>query len=301
MKIINRFTQRCEHRHSVKTHPHCFNDKGLPKYLDGDTPKLPKILVFDIETAPLEASVFQKSIYGKFISDDQILSDWFMLTWSAKWLFDDDVMSDRLTGREAINENDKRISTSLWNLLNQADITVAHNGDRFDTPNMNTRFIVNDLPPTIPYRTIDTLKVAKRQFGFTHNGLDALAKALGFDVGKLETRFELWKKCRAGDDESLKYMDEYNQNDVVLLEKVYLKLRPWIRPHVNVGVYMEEGSEVCVACGCKEVTWLSGKFYTTNANKYPLYQCDDCGAFGRGRFGVYDKDKRKRLGAPVAR
>ena len=219
MKLLNRFTQRCQHRHTIRTHPHCFTNKGLPKFLDGDLPQLPKILVFDIETAPLEASIFQKSIYGKFISNDQILSDWYMLTWSAKWLFEDNVISNRLTGKESVNEDDSRIVKGLWDLLNQSDITVAHNGDRFDTPNMNTRFIVNNLPPTIPYRTIDTLKVAKRQFGFTHNGLDALARALGFDVGKLDTRFELWKKCRAGDEESLKYMDEYNQNDVVSIGK----------------------------------------------------------------------------------
>jgi len=300
MKLANRFTQRCQHRHRINTHPKCFDSKGLPRYLSGELPEMPKILVFDIETSPLKAYIWQHSVYGGNVSEKQVLSEWFMLTWSAKWLFDDEIMSEGLTGKEALAEDDSRIVKKFWELLNTADVVIAHNGDRFDVPNLNTRFIVNNLPPTIPYQSIDTVKVARRQFGFTHNNLNALARVFGFDV-KLDTDFDLWKRCVDGDDEALRYMEEYNRGDVRLLESVYLKLRPWIRPHINIGVYLDEGSEVCPNCGHTEVTWLPDKFYYTNTNKYPMFRCDDCGAFGRSRYGGMDKEKRKTLGVGIGR
>ena len=46
-----------------------------------------KILILDIETAPIRAKVW--GIWNQNISIDQIESDWFILTWAAKWLFEE--------------------------------------------------------------------------------------------------------------------------------------------------------------------------------------------------------------------
>ena len=78
-------------------------------------------------------------------------------------LFDNKVLSNKLTSDEAIKEDDKRISEGIWKLVDQADIVIAHNGSQFDVPNLNTRFLLNDLPPPKLYQTIDTLRVAKKQ------------------------------------------------------------------------------------------------------------------------------------------
>lgn len=287
---------RCQHRHTAKSHPNCFIN-GVPKRLLA--PILPKILVFDIETSPLQAYVFQSQVWNARISDDAVLSQWFMLSWAAKWLFDTEIMADGLTGREALKEDDKRISKSLWKLLNEADIVIAHNGDRFDVPNLNTRFVVNGLNRPAPYQSIDTLKVAKKQFGFTHNSLNALAKVFGFDV-KLETDFELWKRCVAGDEEALVYMKDYNKGDVQLLEDVYLKLRPWINSHPNIGLYLLSDGEVCPNCGSSEISWVKGKYYYTQTSRFPVYTCK-CGAYGRSRKSDLSKEVSKKLGVGLAR
>jgi len=214
-------TFKCKHRHSAFSHPKCYL-----KFLGGDDEvmkKFPKVLLFDIETSPLSAFVFQKSVWRTNITDDQVISEWFMLCWSAKWLYDEEVITARLTGNEAKNEDDSRITKLLWKLLDDADIVIAHNGDGFDIPNMNTRFIINNLPPPSPFQTIDTKSVASKQFGFTHNGLNALAKIFGFE-SKKDTDLDLWKRCVAGNEEALQYMQDYNIWDTQLLEKVYLKL-----------------------------------------------------------------------------
>jgi len=91
-----------------------------------------KILILDIETAPIRGWVW--SLWKQNVGINQIDKDWFMFTWSAKWLFDKKVMSDRLTKKEALKQNDKRIVKGMWNLLNEADIVIAHNCVQKNTP-----------------------------------------------------------------------------------------------------------------------------------------------------------------------
>lgn len=277
--------------------------KNCGKYyseVEGKLPvRIPKILVFDIETAPLRAFVFQKSVWGGNVTDEQVISEWFMLCWSAKWLFDEQVMSERLTGAETLNEDDSRIVQDLWTLFNEAEIIIAHNGDSFDVPNMNTRFILNNLPPPLPYQTIDTKTVAKRQFGFTHNSLNGLAKIFGFSP-KIDVDFSLWKRCYDGDDKALEELEIYNRDDVRLLEEIYLKLRPWIKSHPNLGLYMLSDGTVCPNCGGMHLTWLPNQYYYTQAGRYPLFRCE-CGAYGRSRSSDLVKSEKEKLVTGLAK
>lgn len=254
-----------------------------------NNPKLPKILIFDIETSPLRAYIWSR--WKQNIYLDQTISEWFMLSWSAKWLFSPDVMSDRLTGEEALAENDSRIVASIWKLIDEADIVVAHNGLAFDEKKINARFLLNGLPPTSPYQSIDTKVIASKQFGFSSNKLDALAGYFGFEV-KLDTDFKLWDRCMRGEDEALKYMEIYNRHDVELLEEVYLKLRPWIKAHPNVALYLESKEPVCSNCGNIHLTF-AGNYYT-QTGKYDTYRCE-CGALSRVRTSSVPKEIRKNL------
>lgn len=253
----------------------------------------PKILIFDIEITPLEAYIWATNVWKARVPDESVISRWFMLTWSAKWLNDNQIMSMRGTREEVLEEDDGRIVKGLWELLNQADIVVAHNGNKFDVPNINTRFVVHGLPPTKPYKQIDTLKIAQSQFGFSHNSLDALCNVFGFGA-KNPTGMALWKRAKSGDNDALEYMEEYNRNDVVMLEKLYLKLRPWIRNHPNVGMYKNTLESVCANCGSSNIV-VDGHYYT-NTGRYLTYKCNDCGgAVSRERKSDLSKDKREKL------
>jgi len=73
--------------------------------------KEPKILLFDIETAPLRAYVWRLWKQNVHPTTGQLQSNWFMLTYSAKWLFDDRMISERLTSKETFpfrHSNDER-------------------------------------------------------------------------------------------------------------------------------------------------------------------------------------------------
>lgn len=260
--------------------------------------KLPKILVMDIETAPLKAYVW--NIWNQNVTDDQMISSysWLILCWSAKWLFDSHVYSDSLTSSEVLAENDKRVLKSLWGLLNEADIVIAHNGERFDIPKINARLVYHNLEPTAPYQQIDTLKVIRKEFGFVSNRLDSVAKLFGMG-GKIKTSFDLWKRCVEGDESAIAEMVRYNKKDVELLEDVYLKIRPWIKGHPNLGLYMEADESVCPNCGSSHIS-VNGSYYTSSG-RYTTFKCNDCGAFSRMRHTNYPKDKRKQLLVSVGR
>ena len=242
--------------------------------------KVPKILIFDIETAPMKAYVW--SMWKDSVPLDRVISDWFIICWSAKWLYDNDIMGDCLTSKEALEENDYRVCKSLYDLINEADIVVAHNGDRFDIPKINARFIINGFEPPKPYISVDTCAVAKKQFGFASNKLDALAGYFGFKP-KLKTDFNLWKECLYGNQESLSYMLKYNKQDVKLLEEVYLKLRPWMKNHPNYANFLDSKIPLCSKCGSNKLEEIKDKYYYTQVGKYQLYRCKDCGAIVRGR------------------
>ena len=238
---------------------------------------LPKILIFDIETTPMPVWVWD---FGKqYVPHTNIVKDksgkqkfWYVLSWAAKWLYDENVLSDVLTPEEAVARDDKRILDSVWKLIDEADIVVAHNGDRFDIRKLNARFILNDMNPPSPYKSIDTLKIARKEFAFSSNKQDFLTKTFGLSE-KLKTEFQLWIDCMNGDKERLAEMLKYNKRDVIGLEQLYLKLRPYIKNHPNLGILMD--SNVCPSCGSKNLK-PSDATYFTSSNEFPVYRCGGC-------------------------
>lgn len=229
-----------------------------------------KILIFDIETSLMK--VFVWGLYKQFIPHTNIIDDWYVISWAAKWLYDDEVQSDVLTSEEAINRDDSRVLESMWNLLNEADIVIAHNGDRFDLRKLNWRFINNEMDPPTPFRSIDTLKIARKEFAAPSYKLDFLTKNFGLHT-KLTTDFQLWVDCMEGDKDRLGEMSTYNKRDVVALEDVYLKIRPYIKNHPNLGVLAD--MDICSNCGSERIE-ETDSVYLTSSNKFIVYRCNGC-------------------------
>lgn len=240
-------------------------------------PKKLKVLVIDIETAPMRAYVWKR--WKENISLSQTISEWFMLTWAAKFVGESEVYSDKISPIEVSNEDDSRITKSLIKLIEQSDVIIAHNLKKFDLPCINARAIINGFKPLRPVLMIDTLDVSKRQFRFSSNKLDALAGYFGIRH-KEDTSFELWSKCMNGDKDAINYMEFYNIGDVEILEKVYLKLRPWIKNHPNEALV--SNIPCCPNCGSENIK--EEGYYYTNVNKYIQYRCE-CGAVSRSRKG----------------
>jgi len=287
---------------SQETISRYFREARARDILDNIEPKVkkPNVLLFDIETAPLNAAVW--GLWKQNVNLEQIYSEWFMLTWSAKWLYDDKVYSGRLTKQEALDQDDSRITKEIWEFIDYADIIIAHNAWRFDVPRLNTRFLLNGFNPPSPYQVIDTLKVAKKSFGFSSNKLDFIARQLGLEGKADPGGMKTWNDIvRSGDEEALKRMSSYNDKDVLVLEDVYVKLRPWIKSHPNMSLYYGDIETRCPNCGSNKLSWDEDKFYVTPMNKYSAVRCDECGAVGRARESSLTKLKRDSLVSTTAR
>lgn len=172
-------------------------------------------------------------------------------------------------------DNTKDFVQSLADLQNEAHIVIAHNANKFDNKMANRFFLKYGINPPSPYKTIDTLRVARANFKFQSNSLNDLGEFM--EVGSksnityadLETEF-MSDNCS---DKCERLMKKYNVQDVVLLEKIYLKLRPFIRNHPNVGdITMLNG--VCPKCGSSNIK-KEGTHARRNG-RVQSYSCNDC-------------------------
>lgn len=238
------------------------------------------VLVFDIETAPLLAHIWQART--EYVPHHALVHDSFLLSWAAKWYGspENNVFSAVLTTDEAKNQDDSRIVSLLADMVRNADVTIAHNIDRFDIPMLNNRVLALDLDPLGPVRTIDTLKLAKKNFRLAYNKLDYLGEFLG--VGKkIPTDFDLWLRCYHGDREALNEMVTYNRQDVVLLERVFDKIKPHVRNLPRLFDAGWDGQLGCPHCGSTKLV-IRG-YYRTQASTFPKFQCKGCRRYHRAR------------------
>lgn len=259
---------------------------------------MPNILTLDIETSPNLAYVW--SFFKENISAKQVLEHTVLLCWSAKWLGEDEMLySD---GRKGYNDHplprhEKRALKDLLPLLEKADMVVGHNISGFDMRKIRGRCLVHRLPLPAPYKEVDTYKIAKKEFGFTSNSLEYLAKVLGLDEQKSSHKiypgFELWTACMQGEPDAWAEMERYCKQDVVTTEAAYLVMRPYATQHPNVAVYEEAGDHMCPKCGSHKQQRRGYSF--TNVGKYQRYQCQDCGGWSRTRFSEYSEDCKPTL------
>ena len=166
---------------------------------------------------------------------------------------------------------------------------AMHNCKKFDNKKANSYFLKYGLNPPSPYRTIDTLQIAKSKFALPFNNLDYIAEYL--NVGrKISTDVQLWIDCDKGNQEALDLMLDYNKQDVVVLRDVYKRLLTWGNNNVNMNTYNDDKFS-CTNCGSDKVEMITNKFVHTNTNKYLAYRCNDCGSVMRANKSGLLSDK----------
>lgn len=254
-----------------------------------------KVLVLDIETAPMLGYVW--GLWDNNVALNQLKTDWYILSWAAKWLHDDpkNIMYADQSKAENI-EDDKEMLKGIWKLLDEADICLHQNGNSFDIKKLNARFIQNGFPPPSSFRNIDTLQIAKSKFGFTSNKLEYMTDKLCTKYKKLKhdnfSGFELWKQCLAGNKDAWKAMKEYNCYDILSLEELYLILAPWDKS-INFDVFHSDLENKCGACGSTEFSPRGFKY--TNTGKFHRLVCDNCGKEITDKVNLLTKEKKKSL------
>jgi predicted RNA-binding Zn-ribbon protein involved in translation (DUF1610 family) len=238
--------------------------------------------------------VWQQRLWNTNIGIDQILKDTNILSFAAKWLGEKDIIYEDLSKRRNFSD-DTPLLKSIWKLMDEADILVVQNGSAFDVPSVMARMMAKGLRPPSPFRVVDTCTLARKKFNFTSNKLAFLAEAMGCKVKKQKHRkfpgIELWQECLKGNQKAWEEMESYNKADVEVLEEVYLKMRPWMAEHPNVGVYMKGGKLHCPKCGSSSLQKRGIR--TTNISEYQQYVCNNCGGYSRARIMLNSVEHRR--------
>jgi hypothetical protein len=256
-------------------------------------PKSPKILVIDIETAPLESYTW--GIWEQNVGLEQIKTDWSILSYAAKWVGQKDAIYHDTGGRGPDKVRDDSILLpEIWQLMDEADLVVAQNGKKFDIRKINWRLAQFNYLPYSPVRVIDTLLVSRRMFAATSQKLAWLSEKLT-DSPKSKHRkfpgFELWLECLKDNPAAWAEMKKYNIQDIRATEKVYLRQRPWIPNHPNFGTFDLRAGGVCPACGSPKLE--HNGHITLQVGVYARYRCKSCGAHSRGKSMLNTTDVRK--------
>ena len=234
----------------------------------------PRVLFFDTENAPNKGYT-----WGKWEQNViEFVTPWYFLSFAYKWQGEKAIHCVSLPDFPNYKKdpiNDRRLVHQLWRVLDEADVVIAHNGDRFDIRKANARFAAHGFRPPSPYKTVDTLKIARRYFQFDSNKLDDLGQTLGVGRKLPHTGKHLWFGCMGGDKKSWEIMRRYNCQDVALLERVYLKLRPFAVSHPNLNHISR--SECCPTC--QSPAWEYRGFNYTKTGKRRRMHCLSCGAW----------------------
>jgi len=244
-----------------------------------------RILLYDLETFPNIAYTWGKYEQDviAFVKERMICS----VAW--RWLGEKKThclsLPDFYGYPKEYNDNSKLIK-AFHEVISGSDVVIAHNGSRFDDKMLNADILKLNLEPPPPHKMVDTLSVARKNFRLNSNRLDDLGQLLKVGRKVKHEGFALWLKCMAGDKKAWAKMIRYNKQDVVLLERVYLRLRPWIVNHPDLGDYSRVNG--CPNCESKRAR-TRGWSYASQSKRQRL-KCLDCGRWYAGPRVKSQKD-----------
>lgn len=235
-----------------------------------------KRLVIDIETSPNLAYVW--GLWDQNIGLNQIELSGEMISFAAKWYGKKEAFF-----YSKFHDGQEKMVEEAYNLINEADAVIHYNGKKFDMPHLRREFIVNNYSPHSPVLEIDLLSVARSRFRFASNKLDYVANYLGLGAKVKNSGFDLWSRCLKDDPAAWEEMKKYNIGDVRLTEKLYDKLRPWIKNHPHPGLFSGM-ADVCTNCESDKLERRG--FSYTNTAVFQRFCCKDCGHWSRSAKSV---------------
>ena len=249
-----------------------------------------RILVFDVETQRAIVETF--SLFVDYHHIDRVLVPARLLCFAAQWHGEDKVHFSAAWDDE--DEYSYEIMLrSAWDLLNEADFVVGWNNTRFDDQWFQAEFGRLGLGRPSPFKSLDLMKVAKKNFGsgLMSKKLQWSARYWLGDSKASHGGMDLWHEIRYGNKksrrEAQKIMRAYNEHDVVLTSNLLDRYLPWTG--INVALY-EENPEGCTKCSSTDL--VKDGLYRTTSQVYQQYRCKSCGGWSRGPLSIGTSELR---------
>ena len=238
----------------------------------------PRILIWDIETAPALVYVWSQWQTNVIATKE----DWYLLSAAYRWQGEEEI---HFIKKAKTRLDDRGLAIKIHKLLDEADVAIAHNGDSFDWKKVYARFFKHRLGPVSPTILIDTKKETKRHFNLYSNSMNEIARYMGMEMKKNHRGFELWEMCMAHDPVGWAEMEEYNAQDIVVLEEVYKELAPYMNhPGTTGNRYNAQqwlGEYACTKPLCGSFDLSPKGWHRTRASAFRTVRCNDCGGYSR--------------------
>lgn len=164
------------------------------------------------------------------IEADNLDADFgIVLSW-AVYYYDDKTKAGWLRGASLKEADERKILDFLkFDIeLFRPDYLITYYGSRFDIPFLRTRFLKHRIKWfSCNLKHKDLYYTVRYRFKFSHNTLSNVSKY--YHLGsKDEVSGEIWQKARHGDFEQLEKIFKHNQKDVILLYRLWKRLREYV-------------------------------------------------------------------------
>lgn len=236
-----------------------------------------KILVFDIERIKGQAAIefWDLGDYKNRRLHPDDVTQWprtICVAWN--WYGE-----DKIEFASEWGDTHDGMLKKIWEAVDQADIVVGHNIVGFDLKKLNSEWRDAGMVPPSPYKAVDTLKEARKQFGDESKTLDAITKRLGIPSKTDRYDVEVARAALDGDRMSQLQIQAYNEGDITATLGLYDRLRGWMPNHPHLGPLDEEE----IRCNqCHSTDLERNGTYLAVQIRYIQYRCRSCGANLRG-------------------
>lgn len=229
-----------------------------------------KRLFYDIETSFCQGH-FWRSGWNQTIHPHQITEHAKIISIHWKWEGEDKVHHVHWGLKK---QCDKKPLEKFIKVLNRADEVVTHNGKKFDTPWLRTRAIFHGLEFNHTYNEIDTYKLAKKYLNLPSYSLKEVCNYYGLEAKKDAGGIQTWVDVvYHKSQEALDHLLYYGDGDIISLEAVFNKLRPYVKPNLHYAVLRGESKFHCPECG--RLPHYKSMYVTAAGTIQHWLQCSD--------------------------
>jgi len=139
-----------------------------------------------------------------------------------------------------------------------------------------------EIPPNIPLQ--DPYWTVKSNLRLSSKSLQNTAYFLKLDREKTPVERRIWRRAGVGHMPSLKYIVDHCEADVLVLEELYMRLRPLMRTHFRLSDDMGK----CRYCNSPKLQ-SRGRAVTKNKAPQRRVQCTGCGGWDVRTLKEVDK------------
>lgn len=136
------------------------------------------------------------------------------------------IRADKYPNWKTKKSNNKEVVKDIMNELDQYDILIAHNGQRFDKAFLTALCLKYDIEPSLRFKKlIDPVLSARRHLKLNRNSLVSLIDFLDVPDKKTGIDFKHWIQASLDSNTtSMDYIVDHCVADVKALEQVYQKI-----------------------------------------------------------------------------